>query len=326
MNGEYLYDAMGGISPLHVHEAEAVRFSPSVWRRLLPAAACLAVLIGMYSGFRSLLYGTPGMETVVPAAQAAAEPLAQISLFHWGSLLLGLIAWGLPCAALVRRQHQKSLTLSSFIACILSLLLLVYGVLDRVNRGEFTALEDTMGKILAAAVVLVVGTAVMNAAAHCRDRLRTTIRWISERWLCIVLSLIAAIISSTLACYGLDIQSLQMNRSIEFFPGDDAAMVFHLGFTFVTFVFILFLTLVYRRRPKKTGLVFFILQWVLTIIAFRLLIESLTAPDVHYYEVTRNTLLLVFCGEVWALSILCMGFGIWRLLNAAHPRNEEKAE
>ena len=166
MNGEYLYEAMGGISPLHVHEAEAVRFSPSVWRRLLPVAACLAVLIGMYAGFRSLLYGTPGMETVVPAAQAAAEPLAQISLFHWGSLILGLIAWGLPCAALVRRQHQKILTLSSFIACILSLLLLVCGVLDRVNRGEFTALEDTMGKILAAAVVLVVGTAVMNGLIY----------------------------------------------------------------------------------------------------------------------------------------------------------------
>lgn len=176
MNGEYLYEAMGGISPLHVHEAEAVRFSPPLWRRLLPLAACLAILIGMYAGFRSLMTGmpVPGADPaaavekapLIPAAQAAASYLRSFSLFNWLGLLLGLTAWGLPCVALVRKQHKKALTLSSLIACALSLLLLICGVLEQFNHGDFVSLSNTIWFVMVAAVVLVTGTAALNLAVN----------------------------------------------------------------------------------------------------------------------------------------------------------------
>ena len=170
MNGEYLYEAIGGISPAYVDEAEKQRFSKPLWRTLAPVAACAAVILGMYAGFRTLQYGLPAPEIGAlipsasgsPAAQAAAEHFRGSPWFNWGSLLLGLTAWILPIIGLIKKQHKQALTLGSFAACTLSLLLQICNVLHRVNSGDFSTLNDTMWFVLLAAAVLVTGTAVVH--------------------------------------------------------------------------------------------------------------------------------------------------------------------
>ena len=47
MNGDYLYEAMGRIGADLVEVAEKHPFPKSPWRRILPLAACLAVVLGL---------------------------------------------------------------------------------------------------------------------------------------------------------------------------------------------------------------------------------------------------------------------------------------
>jgi len=172
MNGDYLLTAMGGISPSYVEEAEKERFAKPRWRTLLPLAACLAVIIGMYAGLQALMVSPmPGANPAeLPAAQTAEEYFRTAPLLNWGSLLLGLASWGLPLAGFFRREYRKALTFSSFIACILSLLLQVCSVLHWVNKEDFTTLADTMCFVMLAAVVLVAGTVVVNLAVFMKKK------------------------------------------------------------------------------------------------------------------------------------------------------------
>ena len=182
MDGEYLYEAIGGISPLHVHEAEAVRFSRSPWRTIGSAAACLSAIAGMYLVLQAQMAGADPSElspalsfvgpAVIPAAQRITEHFQSSPWFNWGSLLLALAAWGLPTVSLCRRGKRQVLTLASLIACTLSLLLQVCAVLHRVNNGDFTGLTRSMPIILPAALVIAAGTAVLNLAAYMKHRRR----------------------------------------------------------------------------------------------------------------------------------------------------------
>ena len=183
MNGEFLYEAMGGISPIHVYEAEMADFPRPAWRTLVSVAACLAVMAAIYVGLPALLYEGPAVSapelaapsqvpsmvgSPPPAAETAAEYLRSSPWLNLGSLLLGLAAWVLPLAGW--RKKHAALPLASFAACALALLLQVCSVLHRVNTGDFTTLADTMPFIMAAAVVMMAGTLVLNLAVSLKWR------------------------------------------------------------------------------------------------------------------------------------------------------------
>ena len=181
MNGEQLYEAVGRISPIYVHEAQIARFPRPAWRTFAVVAACVAVVILIYTGIPSLLYdsfGTAAPELAAPTqqpsvvgsppsvAETAAAYLRTSLWFNLGSLLLGLAAWVMPMFSLLRRQGKQKLTLASFACCALALLLQVCNVLHKINTGRFVVLADTMWFVLLAAVVLVAGTGLLNLAVY----------------------------------------------------------------------------------------------------------------------------------------------------------------
>ena len=194
MNGVYLYEAMGGISPGFIEEAEKHSFPKPLWRKLLPLAACLAVVLGLYVGIPALLYQTTSHSTpefapipevldeaqspsiTLPVSPTTGANAVHASLSPWlnlGSLLLGLTAWVLPVVSLFRAKTDRrrhGLTIASCISCILSLLLQLFEILHRVRIGDFSALDDTMWFVMLASVSLVIGTAVLNLIPYLAKR------------------------------------------------------------------------------------------------------------------------------------------------------------
>ena len=93
-----------------------------------------------------------------------------ILIVNGASVLLGLAAWALPAAALLRRRRHKLewLVLLSLTACAASLLLQLYAVAVRCAAGDFAGLDDTAAAIAWAAAVQLAVTAVLNTAAVLR--------------------------------------------------------------------------------------------------------------------------------------------------------------
>lgn len=90
-------------------------------------------------------------------------------LLNLGSLLLGLIAWSLPVAALswaaVRTDGGRTRLFSaiSLGSCAAALLLRVLYIGHLVMTADWTALLDTYQAVIFASVVLVLVTTVLNA-------------------------------------------------------------------------------------------------------------------------------------------------------------------
>lgn len=77
------------------------------------------------------------------------------------SLLLGLFAWGLGLAALVRRS--RGLSLCSCTCCALALLVQLFEIRRRVAAADWAALLDTVPALTTAASVLLAVTVFLNA-------------------------------------------------------------------------------------------------------------------------------------------------------------------
>lgn len=93
-------------------------------------------------------------------------------LLNIGSLLLGLIGWAMPLAAMAGRKSPVHFCAASFGACCLSLLLQLVELRRRCVIGDLAAVEDTIGAITLAAVVLLIVAAALNALAFLLDRRR----------------------------------------------------------------------------------------------------------------------------------------------------------
>lgn len=99
-------------------------------------------------------------------------------LLNLGSLLLGLISWGLPVAALswpaLRTDGGRTRRLSalSLVSCAAALLLQVLYTGHLVMTADWTALLDTYRTVIFASVVLVLVTTVLNALLLCRKTAR----------------------------------------------------------------------------------------------------------------------------------------------------------
>ena len=91
-------------------------------------------------------------------------PLTLTAFYNISSLLLGLAAWILAGIAITRKKKQLAsyYSLGSFGMCILSLLLQIFEVANRVNQDDYAAITDTIHAVRFAACILVGITLVLN--------------------------------------------------------------------------------------------------------------------------------------------------------------------
>lgn len=92
----------------------------------------------------------------------------QISMMlNMGSLILGVGAWVLAIFAIITPKPAKSHrnTMFSFCFCVLSLISQLFEINNRVSIGDYSTIDDTIGAVLIAAVVLIVITIALNTMA-----------------------------------------------------------------------------------------------------------------------------------------------------------------
>lgn len=94
----------------------------------------------------------------------------QMSVYYSiGSILLGLAAWGIPYAARGKVRNFGGLSkyvFLSFCCCVAALFLQFLEIRYRVQIRDFAGLMDTIGAIVVAAVVLIMGTFGMNGVVY----------------------------------------------------------------------------------------------------------------------------------------------------------------
>ena len=86
-------------------------------------------------------------------------------LCNLARIVLGLLAWTLPVVAMVRRKNAAGCCAGSFLLCSLSLLLQLVNMVYLCRIRDFSAVEDTVGAVALAAIVLVIGSMILNAIA-----------------------------------------------------------------------------------------------------------------------------------------------------------------
>lgn len=84
------------------------------------------------------------------------------------SIALGLTAWVLPAVYLTVRKRRDLFCCGSLTACALSLFFQLREQLRLVDKGDFSAIEDTTYAVVFAATVLLAVTVVLNALAMLR--------------------------------------------------------------------------------------------------------------------------------------------------------------
>ncbi|MCA0984394.1 hypothetical protein LCL89_10085 [Halobacillus yeomjeoni] len=91
--------------------------------------------------------------------------------FGWlniGSLVLGIIAWGVPVVSLMKdkkrgSRHWMAVSILSFSACGISLCFQLFYTYHKVVVQDWAALMDTMYAVSAASAVLLIVTILLNA-------------------------------------------------------------------------------------------------------------------------------------------------------------------
>ena len=92
-------------------------------------------------------------------------------------------------------------------------------------------------------------------------------------------------------------------------------MVAAIGVGLLTVLFLLFLRAVYRKRMPRTGMLCFALQWLFTLAAFGLFSGALSVRQEDAMFTRTVSWLFGLAGSFWAVSILCMLLGVWKLLH-----------
>ena len=95
----------------------------------------------------------------------------QLSMFYnIGSIILGVAAWIFAGLAITNQKKGHQLSIISYSACAFSLLFQLLEVSNRVNLGDYAAIEDTIRAVLFAAITLVVVTVALNVVALANGR------------------------------------------------------------------------------------------------------------------------------------------------------------
>lgn len=97
------------------------------------------------------------------------------ALLNLGSLLLGIAALALPVAAMSRDRgpvHAHLLSLCSALSCALSLFLQLLYVRHKICIGDYSALLDTFGAVIAASAALLICVTVLNVLSYLISKIR----------------------------------------------------------------------------------------------------------------------------------------------------------
>ena len=187
MNGSLIYEAMGGIRPVYVEEAEKQSFAKPLWRKALPLAACLAVIMGISLGLLQLggwhVSGLPaGLPQILPEPPAITpehELPAQAFYYQRTNLQFILnmfaIVLGISCFAVSflsvlkhaspRKTHIRScvLYLGYLIACICSVWL-------SVSQAWWDNLYQDLPLMLKYGVLLLIVSLILNGLLYLKNR------------------------------------------------------------------------------------------------------------------------------------------------------------
>ncbi len=86
-----------------------------------------------------------------------------------GSILFGLLAWGIPLFS-IQKNHPSQVahrtSCISFLCCAISLWLQLLEVQHRVQIGDMVAVMDTIDAVISVAVILIVGTILTNFLSY----------------------------------------------------------------------------------------------------------------------------------------------------------------
>ncbi len=86
-----------------------------------------------------------------------------------GSILLGLLAWSIPCFSIEKKHtaHAAHCTSCiSFLCCAISLWLQLLEVQYRVQIEDMIAVMDTIDAVVSIAFILIVGTIFTNLLSY----------------------------------------------------------------------------------------------------------------------------------------------------------------
>ena len=99
-------------------------------------------------------------------------PVQLSVIYNIGSIILGIVAWASAGIAIAKSKRAQILSTVSFAACIVSLFLQLLEVFNRVNLGDYAAIEDTIYAVILAAILLIVVTIILNIVAllKCKRR------------------------------------------------------------------------------------------------------------------------------------------------------------
>ena len=86
------------------------------------------------------------------------------------SLSLGLVSWVLPITCLFIKKRREFLTCGSLLCVVFSLYFQLREIMRLTNKGDWSAIEDTIHAVVFAATVLIVVTLVLNILAWCKKR------------------------------------------------------------------------------------------------------------------------------------------------------------
>lgn len=92
-------------------------------------------------------------------------PVQLSVIYNIGSIILGIVAWASAGIAIAKSKRAQTLSAVSFVACIISLFLQLLEVSNRVNLGDYAAIEDTIRAVILAATLLIVVTIILNVVA-----------------------------------------------------------------------------------------------------------------------------------------------------------------
>ena len=81
------------------------------------------------------------------------------------SLCLGLISWILPIVCLFIRKRREFFTCGSLLCVVFSLYFQLREVMRLTDKGDWSAIEDTIHAVVFAATVLIVVTLILNILA-----------------------------------------------------------------------------------------------------------------------------------------------------------------
>ena len=163
MNGNYLYEAMGGIGPDLIAEGQYLSLGKTTARKLLELAACLVVCLGLGMAAMLMLPQASFMPALSQPVEETARQTRSLWLLPYAAAVgLALAAWFLPVYTLLRKQEEKWSHVCSALCCMLSLLLQLMGIMLLIQAQEWNIIKHYVNLFMWFAAIILAVTAVLN--------------------------------------------------------------------------------------------------------------------------------------------------------------------